>query len=169
VTAEQEQRIEAFLQSLTTVPWFANAGAPSANYEVVPDAVVGWDDWSAAMMDVWPPRSMQLEAAATRLIGDPAIEAIFSRVDAVIGQSVEAGLRAYFARRPDNTENTACGADFGLRTEIVERAVRDVSWAAVEMTLGQPEFFVSLVAVYRQGRWPCAWSGRHPQGRFVVL
>jgi hypothetical protein len=169
VTAEQEQQLESFLQSLTTVPWFADAGRPSTKYQIVADAVVGWDDWNAAMMAVWPPRSMRLEETATRLIGDAAIEGIFSRVDEAIGPAVEAGLRAYFARRPDNTENTECGADLGLRSEIVDSVVRDVSWAAVETALGQPDFFVSLIEVYQEGHWPCAWDGRYPRGTFVVL
>jgi hypothetical protein len=167
--AEQERRVESFLQSLNSVAWFANSGRPSTTYHVVADAVVGWDDWNAAMLAVWLPRSERLEATAVRAIGDAAIESIFARVDSAIEPAVHAALRAYFARRPDETENTECGADLGLRPEIVGFVLRDMSWAAVETALGQPEFFVSLVPVYREGRWPCSWEGRYPQGRFVVL
>jgi hypothetical protein len=72
-------------------------------------------------------------------------------------------------RRPDTTENTEGGADLALRSEIVGAVVRDMSWAAIETALGQPGFFVSLVPVHRDGRWPCAWEGQYPEGRFVVL
>ena len=166
---EQERRVEAFLQSLNSVAWFANAGHPSTKYHVVADAVVAWDDWNVAMLAVWLARSERLEAIAVRAIGDPAIESIFARVDGVIEPSVRAGLQAYLARRPDDTENTECGADRGLWPDIVDFVLRDMSWAAVETALGEPEFFVSLVQVYRDGRWPCAWDGNYPQGRFVVL
>lgn len=167
--AEQERRLEAFLESLSDVPWFANAGRPSTTYHVAADAVVAWDDWNAAMLAVWLPRSEQLEATAIQAIGDPAIEAIFTRVDQAIEPSLHAGVRAYFARRPDNTENTACGADTGLRPDIVDFVLRDMSWAAVETALAQTGFFTSLVPVHRDGRWPCSWEGRYPRGRFVVL
>jgi len=166
---DQERQLEAFLQSLSAVAWFANAGLPSTKYHVAADAVVAWDDWNAAMLSVWLPRSERLEALAIAAIGDPAIESIFHRVESAIEPSVHAAVRAYLARRPDTTENTECGADLALRPEIVGAVVRDMSWAAVETALGQPGFFVSLVPVHRQGRWPCAWEGQYPEGRFVVL
>ena len=166
---DQERRLEAFLQSLSDVAWVANAGLPSTKYHVAADAVVAWDDWNAAMLSVWLPRSERLEALAIAAIGDPAIESIFHRVDSAIEPSVHAAVRAYFARRPDTTENTECGADRALRPEIVGFVLRDMSWAAVETALGQPGFFVSLVPVHREGRWPCAWEGRYPEGCFVVL
>ena len=166
---DQERQLEAFLQSLSDVPWFANAGRPSTKYHVAADAVVAWDDWNEAMLSVWLPRSERLEALAIGAIGDPAIETIFRRVDNALEPSVHAAVRAYFARRRNTTENTECGADLSLRPEIVGFVVRDMSWAAVETALGQPGFFVSLVSVHREGRWPCAWEGQYPEGRFVVL
>lgn len=166
---DQERRLEAFLKSLSDVAWFANAGRPSTKYHVAADAVVAWDDWNEAMLSVWLPRSERLEALAVGAIGDPAIDSIFRRVDSAIEPSVHAAVRAYFARRPDTTENTECGADLSLRPEIVGFVVRDMSWAAVETALEQPGFFVSLEPVYREGRWPCAWEGRYPEGHFVVL
>jgi hypothetical protein len=78
-------------------------------------------------------------------------------------------VKAYFARRPDETENTEVGADLGLWPDIVDRVLRDMSWAAIETALGEPDFFVSLVPIYKEGRWPCSWEGQHPKGRFVVL
>jgi len=166
---EEVGRLETFLDSLDGVPWFSAAGQPSAIYNVVADVVVGWDDWNAPMLGVWLPRSEALEALARDVIGDAAIETIFTRVSERIGQPVQEGLRAYFARRPEATPNTKCGADLGLRSEIVDTVLRDLSWGAVETVLGQPGFFVSLLDVYREGRWPCSWEGEYPEGRFVVL
>jgi hypothetical protein len=111
IAVDQERRLDTFLQSLSDVAWFANAGRPSTKYHVATDAVVAWDDWNAAMLAVWLPRSERLESLAIRAIGDPAIENIFRRVDSAIEPSVHAAVRAYFARRPDTTENTECGAD----------------------------------------------------------
>jgi hypothetical protein len=167
--AEVVRRLEKFLESLDGVPWFSAAGRPSAEYHVAEDAVVAWDDWNAPMLAVWPPRSEALEELARNAIGDVAIEEIFKRVGERIGQPVHDGVRAYFARRPENTPNTECGADLGLRAEIVDTVVRDLAWAAVETVLERTGFFVSLIRVYREGRWPCSWEGQYPAGRFVVL
>jgi hypothetical protein len=163
------QRLDTFLASLDNVPWFSSAGATSTTYHVVDDAVVGWDDWSAAMMATWPIKSEQLEAAAQAAIGDAAIDHIFNRVAEVLEPKVRAGLRAYFARRPNTTDNTDCGADAGLWPDMLDRVLRDVSWAAVEVLLDRPEFYISLIEVYREGRWPCSWKGTYPTGTFVVL
>ena len=69
-------RLELFVESLTGVPWFANAGQSDPRYHVVPDAVVGWDDWTHQMVAVWTTRSEQLERIAQDRLGDPAITSI---------------------------------------------------------------------------------------------
>ena len=167
---EAVRRLDRFLQSLARVPWFSNAGHPDPRYHVVADAVVAWDNWSAEMMAVWTARSERLERIAQNRIGDPAITIIFDRVYEAIEPQVRSGVRAYFARRPaDLNANTRCGADSGLWPDIVDRVHRDLSWAAVESVLEQPEFYTTLMPVYQEGRWPCSWLGRHPRGRFVVL
>ena len=169
MTAAQEQRLAAFLISLAAVPWFANAGVPSDKYHVVADAVIGWDDWTHQMVAVWVARIERLEAQARDAIGNPAIDEVFTRVHDAIEVDVRTALKAYFARRPNRTENTDCGADAALWREILDFVLRDMSWAAVETVLDRPDFFVSLLAVHNDGRWPCAWEGSYPHGRFVVL
>ena len=166
---QRAQRFDEFLESLVGVPWFSNAGRPSTTYHVAADAVVAWDDWSPQMVAVWLPHSEGLEDKARGVIGDDVIETIFDRVYAAIEPSLRAGVKDYFARRPDNTENTEVGADSGLWPDIIDFVHRDMSWAAVETVLEQPDFFVSLVRVHREGRWPCSWKGQYPQGCFVVL
>ena len=168
MTADQEQRLTDHVKSLASMPWFASAGMPSDRYRVAADAVVAWDDWSPQMVAVWVPSSERLEALAQGAIGDAAIDDIFKRIDAAIVPALEAGVRAYFARRPE-TRNTEAGADLGLRTEIVDVVIRDMSWAAIEAILEQREFYTSLMPVYGEGRWPCSWDGQYPRGRFVVL
>jgi len=169
VDAERERQLGTFLSALQDVPWFAHAGAPSTTHHVAADAVVAWDDWTWEMVAVWPVRSEQLEAAARAAIGDPAIDDVFRRVAEALEPQVHAGLNAYFARRPNTTENTDCGADTGLRLDIIDRVLRDISWAAIETLLDRPEFYASLIPVYREGRWPASWKGRYPDGQFVVL
>ena len=88
MTLENETRPSAFLDSLKTMPWFAEAGHPSERYHVVVDAVVAWDDWNAPMLAVWNPRSQRLEDAARRAIGDKAIDEIFESVSAPTEQAV---------------------------------------------------------------------------------
>src|SRR5687768_9847151 len=136
---------------------------------MVDDAVVAWDDWNAAMLEVWVRRSQRLEGIARGAMGDQAIERIFALVATAIEPAVRNGVRAYFDRRPDSTENTSCDADRGLWPDIIDFVRRDMSWAAVETVLDQPDFFVSLIQVHQEGRWPCSWRGRYPHGRFVVL
>ena len=169
VDSDQRQQLEVFLNSLRDVPWFAPAGDPSPTHHVAEDAVVAWDDWTNEMMAVWPVRSERLETAARDAIGDPAIDDVFNRVADALEPQVRSGVKAYFARRPNTTQNTNCDADRGLWREILERVLRDLSWAAIETILDRPEFYCSLIAVYREGRWPCAWKGRYPVGQFVVL
>jgi hypothetical protein len=60
-------------------------------------------------------------------------------------------------------------ADRGLWPEWLDSVKRDLSWAAVEVLLGQPAFFNDPVRYYRAGRWPCAWEGANRSGRVVLL
>jgi hypothetical protein len=166
---EEAGTLKTFLHSLEGLPWFSASGQRSVKYHVVPDAVVAWDDWNAPMLAVWLPRSEALEEHARSVIGDRSIEEVFTLTSERIGRPVQDGLREYFARRPEDTPNTECGADLGLRQEIADTVVRDLAWAAVETVLNRPAFFTSLVGVYREGRWPCSWEGEYPAGRFVVL
>ena len=131
----QERQLEAFLQFLSDVAWFANEALA---------------------------RHCRHRRPRNREYLSPSRE----RHRAF---SVHAAVRAYFAPEAGHHQNTECGADLALRPEIVGAVVRDMSRAAVETALGQPGFFVSLVPVHRDGRWPCAWEGQYPEGRCVVL
>lgn len=166
---KQSQVLQAFLKDLEGVEWFSRAGEPSDTAVVASDAVVCWDDWNREMLAVWLPKTKALEQAARKEVGDSAIDEIFSAVSIAIDLSVRQGLEAYFNRRPANSGNTKTNADRGLWPEILDTVKRDISWAAIETIIDQRGFFTELLAVYRAGRWPCAWSGEYPDGQLVVL
>lgn len=151
------------------LPWFEQAGEPSEAYTVVPDAADGWIEWNDRMLEVWLPRSKKLEAEAQSILGDSVIDEIFLIVSQHIADALGKGMGDYFERRPEDSETTKCNADLSLWPEIMDSVKRDVAWAAVEVILGQPGFFNEVLDVLRKGRWPCAWDGNFPQGRFVVL
>lgn len=49
MTPEQQSSLKKFLASLSGIRWFSQAGDPCVDGVVVPDVVVGWDDWNAEM------------------------------------------------------------------------------------------------------------------------
>jgi hypothetical protein len=165
----QRRLLANFKESIATVPWFAHAGESYENGIVVADAAVGWDDWNNEMLAVWGPRSVALEDLAESSIGDVAIHQIFRDVSTSIDERLRAGAQAYFDWRPATSPNAKINADLGLWPELLDCVKRDVSWAAVEAVLQQPDFFTDLLKYYREGRWPCAWDGEFPHGRIVLL
>jgi hypothetical protein len=170
MTQEQQAILKEFINSIADVPWLSRAGEPESEAIVVPDIVVGWDDWNDETLEVWLPRSKELEKAAQEQLGDEGIDVIFATVSTSISQTVYDGLMAYFARRPeDATENTEAAVDQGLWPELLDTIKRDMCWAAVEAILKRKGFFTMLVQYYRAGRWPCSWQGSYPAGQIVLL
>jgi len=169
MTPEQHDSLNRFVASLADIKWFAHAGESHDVAEVVPDVVVGWDDWNAQMLAVWKPNSEALERRARKSIGDSAIDEIFNAVSVAIYENARDGMHDYFDRRPTDSPNTETDADLGLWPELLQTIKRDVSWAAVETVLGHRGLFTELLAHYRGGRWPCAWQGDYPSGKIVVL
>lgn len=169
MTQNQQDTLNHFLESLVGLPWFEHAGEPSNRYTVVPDAADGWIEWNDRMLEVWLPRSQKLEAVAQSILGDAVIDEIFLAVSQHIADLLVKGMGDYFERRPEDSETTKCNADLSLWPEIMDSVKRDVAWAGVEWILGRPDFYTEVVKVLREGRWPCAWDGDYPQGRFVVL
>ena len=166
---ELHKLLNPFVHSLASVPWFAHAGEPYDVGVVVSDVFVGWDDWNAQMLAVWTPRSNTLERMARESIGDSEIDEIINNVSAAVDKNARQGMQDYFDRRPADSENTETNTDIGLWPELLETIKRDVSWAAIETVLEQPDLFTELMTHYRRGRWPCAWHGEYPSGRVVVL
>jgi hypothetical protein len=161
--------IDQFLASVQTVIWLCHAGNPYPNGLVVPDVATAWDDWNPEMMSTWSPRTHKLETRARRILGDPGIDGVFNRIGSVLHEPIREGLQSYFDHRPNVNANTRCGADLSLWPELLDTIKRDVAWAAIETLLGEPGFFVHMLAIYREGRWPCAWQGNYPSGSVVVL
>ena len=57
----------------------------------------------------------------------------------------------------------------GLDNEMLDMVKRDVSLAYIEKALNVHGFFSTLLEIYKDGYFPCAWIGVYPNGQAVVL
>ena len=162
--SDERERLREFLRPLPAVPWLSRAGDSFPDGVVVTSITEGWDDWNDEMMAVWRSRSEELESTALQAIGDQGIDEVFAEAANVTGPPIEMALRWYLDHR-----QTISDSDRGLWPDVLETMKRDVAWAAIENVLGRVGFFTSLMAYYRNGRWPCSWEGKYPEGRIVVL
>jgi hypothetical protein len=150
--------------ALAAVPWLAQAGTSvrgARRARSLSQAKFGyWPD----RYRIWSRHSHALEKRAREAIGDPAIETIFGSVARTIRKPVWAGLGAFIERHGDDD-----GAERAAAIDLIDDIERDVAWAMVELRLERSGFFSMLFGWYERGRWPCAWVGRYPAGRLVVL
>jgi hypothetical protein len=167
--ADLSAGLARFVPSIEQVAWLTRLGEPHPTALVVPDVAAGWDEWNEAMLATWRPHSIELEHRARTAIGDDGIDTVFSTVSATIHHPLRTAVHAWFDRRPNINDNTATNTDLGLWPELLETIERDVAWAGVEEVLATRGFFSRLLALYAEGRWPCAWQGDYPAGRPVVL
>lgn len=94
------------------------------------------------------------------------IDLIFEKVAEEIGPKIVQGLVKF----QDRLKKMDLDSDtYGLDYEIMDFIKRDVAWACVEVVVGKKGFFSRVLEVLSEGRWPCAWDGSHPLGRFVVM
>ncbi len=150
--------------ALAALPWLAHAGTSvrgARRARSLSHAKFG--PWPEAYR-VWSRHSHALEKRALPLIGDPAIGTIFTGVVRAIAKPVWAGLGRYVELNGDDDGSEAAAA-----IDILYDIERDVAWAMVERRIERPGFFTMLFDWYERGRWPCAWVGRYPAGRLVVL
>ena len=94
--------------------------------------------------------------------GDDAIDEIFEKITAVLGDTLWDKWSG-FIERQDLYEEA------GLENEMLDMVIRDLSWAFIEQTLEKNDFFTYLLNIYREGYFPCAWDGGYPSGKPVVL
>lgn len=121
------------------------------------------------MLANWTAEYEQLERKAREAIGDRAMDEIFEAVSDAICENIRVGMQDYFDRRSVNSPTGKTNAEIGLWPELLQAMRRDVSWAAVGAVIGEHSLFTELLVYYREGRWPCAWDGKYPSGRFVLL
>jgi hypothetical protein len=171
--AMDRNKLDTFLQRVERISWLAHAGE-HGNDAVVADGMQACvDRHGQQMLDVWQPRTHDLENRARAKIGESGIERIFSVVSDAVHQRVYDGLVSYLDRKygggADDEGNTQRSADDAVYPEVIDAIKRDVCWAGVESIIGEPGLFTKLLEVYSKGRWPCSWEGPYPGGSPIVL
>lgn len=154
--------LSEFLQEVRTIPWFDHSGGPSTAYHVVGSVFEAYDTWNAPMLNTWEPQITSLEAMAVERLGDAAVDDIFSRVSQELDDVLWARWGQFIARWHLEHET-------GLEAELLDMVKRDLSWACVERMLNVPGFFHTLLAIYKNGYFPCGWMGAYPAGQALVL
>lgn len=46
---------------------------------------------------------------------------------------------------------------------------RDMAWACIEKLFHIDGFYTAVFEVYKEGYFPCSWTGAYPLGKFVVM
>jgi len=168
-----EQRVNAFLESLRNVTWFSHAGEQCDDARAVESLQAGWDREGRRMLEVWERQICALETEARASLGDHGIDSIFDSVSAAVHEQLYKGLCFYMDRTyQDNRDGSRLrqrSVDESLYPEIMDSIKRDLSWAGVEHVILVRGFFGRLLDEYQKGRWPCSWDGEYPGGRPVVL
>ncbi|MDE7423613.1 MAG: hypothetical protein K2N51_07975 [Lachnospiraceae bacterium] len=154
--------IENFLDELKLINWFANSGIPNDKYRIVFSVFEAYDDWNGQMLKVWEPNISMLEDIASEKMGEVKIDEIFSAISFAIGDIVWKKWSEFIIRQHLEEET-------GLEYEILDMVKRDISWACVEGILNIHGFFTTLLDVYKEGYFPCAWEGTYPDGHAVVM
>ena len=154
--------IGEFMKSVKDIDWFSKRGIPSDKYYVVQSLFEAYDDWNDKYMKVWQPKTQHLEEAAQNTMGDKWIDECFSAVTSEIGDLLWSKWEQ-FIERQDLYEET------GLDNEFLDMVIRDLSWAYIEQYLNEGDFFTSLLQIYRDGYFPCAWEDTYPEGKAVVI
>lgn len=90
------------------------------------------------------------------------IDKVFSTVSSEIGDAI-------WKKWEDFTERWHLEEERRLENEMLDMVKRDVSWACIERMLNVQGFFSTLLEIYKDGYFPCAWIGTYPNGQAVVL
>ncbi|MBE6754233.1 MAG: hypothetical protein E7559_07795 [Ruminococcaceae bacterium] len=151
-----------FLRKAKAIDWFANSGTPNESYHMVFSVFEAYDTWNGQMLETWEPQVTALENMAKEKLGDAAIDSIFERVSAAIGDTLWEKWAQFIDRQKLDGET-------GLDNEMLDMVKRDVAWACVENKLRVKGFFTMLLEIYKEGYFPCAWLGDYPEGKPVVL
>lgn len=154
--------ITNFLDELKLINWFVNSGIPNDKYRIVFSVFEAYDDWNEQMLKTWEPNISMLEDIATEKIGEVKIDEIFSDISFAIGDIVWKKWSEFIIRQHFEEET-------GLEYEILDMVKRDISWACVEGILNIHGFFTTLLDVYKEGYFPCAWEGTYLEGHAVVM
>ncbi len=152
-----------YLAWVRTFPMLAHVGQPGSS----PDLPTSDDRPVHQDIEFWSARTHEAEARARHHLSDSEIDTVFNEVAAAVDDDLRRfdPLVACFARySPDGDPRRI--ADERATAHAVKR---DLAWAAIERATGEAGFFTTLLPVYNEGRWPCAWSGDYPAGHVLFL
>lgn len=160
------KKINDFIKDIESIKWLENAGEKSDKYTVILSFIEAWDGWNGKMLEVWTIESHNLEKVAVDLLGEEMIDLVFSKIAQTIGPQIEEG----FFNFQERLEKAGLDSEeYGLGFEIIDFIKRDVAWTCVESIIERKGFFTKVLEVHFEGRWPCAWDGEYPSGRFAVM
>ena len=159
------RQVQAFIDSLKDIPWFAHVGEP-INGPTWAGEISQVDGWDAAV-----------DAARAAAGGSAWAAARDAAADAAVGAAGAAAWSAAWAIARDVARDTAgaaawsaCAAAWSAWAawaaamdaawDVARAAAGDATWAAVEIMGGIMGYFSQLMEVYRMGHYPIAWDGR---------
>lgn len=154
--------IDEFLQEIGSINWFEHSKKTTNEYHVIHSIFEAYDDWNEKMLKTWEPHICSLENIAVERIGDEQIDNIFSIISSEIGDIIWKEWSDFITRWYLESEA-------GLENEMLDMVKRDISWAYIEKVLNIQGFFSTLLNIYKDGYFPCAWIGDYPNGNAVVL
>ena len=114
------------------------------------------------MLKTWEPHIFSLEDMAVKQIGNAQIDHIFSIVSSEIGDII-------WKKWEHSITVQHLEEETGLENEMLDMVKRDIAWAYIEKILDVQGFFNTLLGIYKDGYFPCAWVGVYPDGQAVVL
>lgn len=154
--------MEQFLQEAQQIPWFSHSSKAREKYYIIYSIFEAYDDWNEQMLKTWEPHIFSLEDMAVKQIGNAQIDHIFSIVSSEIGDIIWKKWEHFITVQHLEDET-------GLENEMLDMVKRDIAWAYIEKILDVQGFFNTLLGIYKDGYFPCAWVGVYPDGQAVVL
>ena len=154
--------IDEFLKEVRQINWFEHCKEVGSKYHVIHSIFEAYDVWNKQMLEIWEPHIFTLEKTAINQIGDAQIDEIFSVVSSEVGDVI-------WRKWSDFISRWHLEGEVGLEDEMMDMVKRDVSWACIEKILNLQGFFNTLLKIYKDGYFPCAWIGDYTAGQAVVL
>lgn len=173
-----QRRLGEYLAQLRDYPWFSTAGAAMRNGPRAANlAEAYFGDWrprtpgqQALKREHWAAATQALEQRARQSLGEAPLVLVFREVRDALEALLWNALSAYLERvTAAGTALDPTGEHAAVAIDAHQAILRDVSWAAVERVTGDEGFFCALLPWYRDGRWPCGWTGAPARSRPVIL
>lgn len=170
--------VEAFLRSLSSIPWFTAVGAPPtvADAELIDFHFLAahhedpWALWGAALANA-EAAIEHLEFAHHRIAYHDAVQQAYAVAQFLPAPSVDALYQRVTEEYAD--PKTGYYRETLLAPyELIDFPHRLIRGAALELMVADLEptlsFFQDQMPWFRAGRWPVGWRGAWPEGRVLL-